>query len=85
MLDKDYDAGSASGSIPLVILPTSSGNSWATAAGVFEATTRTFNARPGVTVEEDYVSRINNKVALQYNYAQLLIARDYYRVALGRE
>ena len=85
VLDKDYDAGSASGSIPLVILPTSSGNSWATAAGVFEASTRTFNARPGVTVEEDYVSRVNNIVALQYNYAQQLIARDYYRVALGRE
>ena len=85
VLDKDYDAGSASGSIPLVILPTSSGNSWATAAGVFEASTRTFNARPGVTVEEDYVSRVNNIVALQYNYAQQLIARDYYWVALGRE
>ena len=85
VLDKDYDAGSASGSIPLVILPTSSGNSWATAAGVFEATTRTFNARPGVTVEGDYVSRVNNIVALQYNYAQQLIARDYYRVALSRE
>ena len=85
VLDKDYDAGSAAGSIPLVILPTSSGNSWATAAGVFEASTRTFNARPGVTVEEDYVSRVNNIVALQYNYAQQLIARDYYRVALGRE
>ena len=85
VLDKDYNAGSAAGSIPLVILPTSSGNSWATAAGVFEATTRTFNARPGVTVEEDYVSRVNNIVALQYNYAQQLIARNYYRVALGRE
>lgn len=85
VLDKDYNAGSAAGSIPLVILPTSSGNSWATAAGVFEATTRTFNARSGVTVEEDYVSRVNNIVALQYNYAQQLIARDYYRVALGRE
>lgn len=85
VLDKDYNAGSAAGSIPLVILPTSSGNSWATAAGVFEASTRTFNARPGVTVEEDYVSRVNNIVALQYNYAQQLIARDYYRVALGRE
>ena len=85
VLDKDYDAGSASGSIPLVILPTSSGNSWATVAGVCEASARTFNARPGVTVEEDYVSRVNNIVALQYNYAQQLIARDYYRVALGRE
>ena len=85
VLDKDYDAGSASGSIPLVILPTSSGNSWATAAGVYEASTRTFTPRPGVTVEEDYVSRVNNIVALQYNYAQQLIARDYYRVALGRE
>ena len=85
ILDDSYNAASASGSFPLVILPTSSGNSWATAAGVYEASTRTFTPRPGVTVEEDYVSRINNKVALQYNYAQLLIARDYYRVALGLE
>ena len=85
VLDKDYDAGSASGSIPLVILPTSAGNSWATAAGVYEAPTGTFTPNPGITVEDDYVSRVNNIVALQYNYAQQLIARDYYRVALGRE
>lgn len=82
VLDRDYRANSASGSIPLVILPTSGGNSWATAAGVYEASTRTFTARPGITVEEDYISRVNTIVALQYNYAQLLIARDYYRVAL---
>ncbi len=85
VLDRDYNAGSAAGSIPLVILPTSSGNSWATAAGVYEAATRTFTPRSGVTVGADYVEQINSKVALQYTYAQLLIARDYYRVALGLE
>ena len=41
ILDKSYNASSAAGSIPLVILPTAGGNSWATAAGIYEASPRT--------------------------------------------
>ena len=82
ILDKNYDAASASGSIPLVILPTASGNSWATAAGVYEASTRTFTANPGVTVGSDYVDAVNTRVSLQYKYAQLLVTYDYYAIAL---
>ena len=82
ILDGDYDAADAYGSIPLVILPTAAGNSWATAAGVYEASTRTFTANPGVTVPEGYVSAIQNRISLQYNYAQLLVAYDYYAIAL---
>ena len=82
ILDGDYDAADAYGSIPLVILPTATGNSWATAAGVYEASTRTFTANPGVTVPEGYVSAIQNRISLQYNYAQLLVAYDYYAIAL---
>ena len=37
---------------------------------------------PGVTVPEDYVAAIQNRIALQYNYAQLLVAYDYYAIAL---
>ena len=85
ILDKSYNASSAAGSIPLVILPTAGGNSWATAAGVYEASTRTFTANPGITVGEDYVSAINDRVSLQYHYAQLLVTYDYYAIALPQE
>ena len=85
ILDKSYNASSAAGSIPLVILPTAGGNSWATAAGVYEASTRTFTANPGITVGEEYVSAINDRVSLQYHYAQLLVTYDYYAIALPQE
>lgn len=83
VLDQDYDPADAYGSIPLVILPTAAGNSWATAAGVYESSTRTFTANPGVTVPDGYVSAINDRVSLQYYYAELLVTYDYYAIALG--
>ena len=49
---------------------------------MYEATTRTFTAYPGVSVPEDYVAAIQNRIALQYDYAQLLVAYDYYAIAL---
>lgn len=55
ILANNYDPASASGCIPLVVLPTPVGNSWATAAGVYEARTGTFTPAPGVTPEEGYV------------------------------
>lgn len=66
-----------------MILPTAAGNSWATAAGVYESSTRTFTANPGVTVPEGYVNAINDRVSLQYYYAELLVTYDYYAIALG--
>lgn len=83
ILDDSYNAASASGSFPLVILPTSAGNSWATAAGVYEAPTGTFTPSPGITVEDGYVDSINRLVSTKYTYAKLLIQYDYYRVVLG--
>ena len=83
VLDRDYDPADAYGSIPLVILPTASGNSWATAAGVYEASTRTFTANSGITVPDGYVSAINDRISLQYYYAELLVTYDYYAAALG--
>lgn len=83
ILDDSYNAASASGSIPLVILPTAAGNSWATAAGVYEARSRTFTPAPGVTVAEDYVDSINALIPTKYTYAKLMIQCDYYRTVLG--
>ena len=64
VLDQDYDPADAYGSIPLVILPTAAGNSWATAAGVYDSSTRTCTANPGVTVPEGYVNAINDRCLL---------------------
>ena len=83
ILDDSYNAASASGSFPLVVLPTTAGNSWATAAGVYEAPTGTFTPNPGVTVEDGYVSSVNYLVSTKYTYAKLLIQYDYYRIVLG--
>ena len=83
ILDDSYNAASAGGSIPLVILPTVAGNSWATAAGVYEARSRTFIPAPGVTVAEDYVDSINALIPTKYTYAKLIIQYDYYRTVLG--
>ena len=83
ILDDSYNAASAGGSIPLVILPTAAGNSWATAAGVYEARSRTFTPAPGVTVAEDYVDSINALIPTKYTYAKLIIQYDYYRTVLG--
>ena len=83
ILAANYDPASASGCIPLVILPTTMGNSWATAAGVYEAPTGTFTPNPGVTAEDGYVDAVNRLVSTKYAYAKLLIQYDYYRIALG--
>lgn len=83
ILDDSYNAARAAGSFPLVILPTAAGNSWATAAGVYEAPTGTFTPNPGITVEDGYVDSINRLVSTKYTYAKLLIQYDYYRVVLG--
>lgn len=83
ILATNYDPASASGCIPLVILPTTMGNSWATAAGVYEAPTGAFTPNPGITVEDGYVDAVNRLVSTKYAYAKLLIQYDYYRIVLG--
>lgn len=83
ILADNYDPASASGCIPLVVLPTPVGNSWATAAGVYEARTGTFTPAPGVTPEEGYVDAVNRLVSAKYTYARLIIQYDYYRIVLG--
>lgn len=85
ILDDDYSVTDTTGSIPLAVIPTTSGDSWATAAGTYESSTRTFTANPGVTVGEEYVSAINRRVALQYTYAELLVEYDYYALALPQQ
>ena len=55
---ENYNAAQASTCMPLVILPTNRGYSWITAAGTYDAKTRTFTPNYGITVADDYVDTV---------------------------
>lgn len=79
---KNYNASQASTCMPLVILPTNRGYSWITAAGTYDAKTRTFTPNPGITVADDYVKTVSSLVDAKYSYARQLIQYDYAGVVL---
>lgn len=79
---ENYNASQASTCMPLVILPTNRGNSWITAAGAYDAKTRTFTPNPGITVADDYVDTVTSLVDAKYSYARQLIQYDYAGVVL---
>ena len=79
---ENYNASQASTCMPLVILPTNRGNSWITAAGTYDAKTRTFTPNPGITVADNYVDTVTALVDAKYSYARQLIQYDYAGVVL---
>ena len=79
---ENYNASQASTCMPLVILPTNRGNSWITAAGTYDAKTRTFTPNPGITVADDYVDTVTSLVDAKFSYARQLIQYDYTGVVL---
>ena len=79
---QNYNASQASTCMPLVILPTNRGNSWITAAGTYDAKTRTFTPNPGITVADNYVDTVAALVDAKFSYARLLIQYDYAGVVL---
>lgn len=77
----NYEVSEASTCMPLVVFAnTGYGNSWITAAGTYEADTKTFTSNPGVEVSDGYVSRVNRLVQAKYSYAKLVVQHDYYGV-----
>ena len=78
----NYEADKYSNCMPLVVFANNKGqgNSWITAAGTYEASTRTFTPNEGITVDDDYVSRVNRLVAGKINYSKLIVQKDYYRI-----
>ena len=75
----NYEANEYSTCMPLVIFAnTGFGNSWITAAGTYEASTKTFTPKPGIEVADNYVSKVNRLVQAKYSYAKLMIQNDYY-------
>jgi len=79
---QNYNASQASTCMPLVILPTNRGYSWITAAGTYDAKTRTFTPNPGITVADDYVKTVSSLIDAKYSYARQLIQYDYAGVVL---
>ena len=79
---ENYNASQASTCMPLVILPTNRGYSWITAAGTYDAKTRTFTPNPGITVADDYVKTVSSLIDAKYSYARQLIQYDYAGVVL---
>ena len=67
--------------MPLVIFANNhgQGNSWITAAGVYEASTGIFTPNEGITVSSDYVSRVNRLVEGKVNYSKLILSKNYYK------
>ncbi len=75
----NYQENQYSSNIPLVVFANKGyGSSWITDAGTYEASTKTFTPREGVTVDDTYVSQVNRLVNAKYTYAKLVIERDYY-------
>lgn len=77
---ENYEADKYSNCMPLVVFANNvgKGNSWITAAGTYEANTGTFTPNPGITVDDEYVSRVHRLVAAKVNYSKLIIQKDYY-------
>ena len=81
----NYVVNEYSNCMPLVVFAnTGYGNSWITAAGTYEADTKTFTPNPGVEVSENYVSRVNRLVQNKYSYAKLMIQHDYYGAVIEK-
>ena len=76
----NYEADQYSNCMPLVVFANnmSRGNSWITAAGTYEANTKTFTPNEGITVDDDYVKRVHRLVAAKVAYSKLIIQEDYY-------
>ncbi len=80
----NYVVDQASTCMPLVIFAnTGFGNSWITAAGTYEASTKTFTPNEGITVDDEYVSTVSRLVQAKYSYAKQIIQQDYYSVIFG--
>lgn len=81
----NYEPDQYSNCMPLVVFANNKGqgNSWITAAGTYEASTGTFTPNEGITVADDYVSRVNNLVAGKIQYAKLIVTQDYYKSVFG--
>ncbi len=64
-----------------------SNRSWTTDYGSYDSSTKTFTLKEGRELKgetvDDYVKRINNRVANSFSISKLIIDNDYYKYILG--
>ncbi len=75
----NFEADKVSTSMPLVVF---ADYSWITAAGRYEASTKTFIPNGNVTVDENYVEAVNKLTRAKFTYAKNIIQYDYYNLVL---
>lgn len=82
---QNFEPSQYSSCMPLVIFINNhgQGHSWITAAGVYEASTGIFTPNEGITVDNDYVSRVKHLVEGKINYSKLILSKNYYKAVLG--
>ena len=82
---QNYEPDQYSSCMPLVIFISNHGQgvSWITAAGVYEAYTGTFTPNEGITVDDDYITRVKHLVEGKINYSKLLLSKNYYKAIFG--
>ena len=77
----NYEPDQYSNCMPLVVFANnkSQGNSWITAAGTYECSTKTFTPNEGIEVDDEYIARVNRLVQAKINYAKLILQEDYFK------
>jgi lipoteichoic acid synthase len=80
----DAEAGTVDAGMKIVLFTDQGfGNSWITAAGTYEAYTKTFTPNEGVTVPDSYVEQVSQLVTERVRYARYIVEQDYYRYLWG--
>lgn len=75
----NYTANEVSTAMPLVVF---ADYSWITAAGRYEASTKTFYPNENITVPENYVEAVSKLTRAKFTYAKYIIEEDYYSLVL---
>jgi len=57
--------------------------SWVSDYGTYFASSNKFVAREGVEIPDDYIEKMNIKVANKINMSKLIIEKNYYKKVLG--
>ena len=81
----EYDVTKVSNTMPLVILPMNSGNSWVTSAGQYDCKTKEFTPNPGVSVSDEYVDDVNALVKDKWRYSGMMIQYNYFKYIYGEQ
>lgn len=89
ILSTNYQVSDPNSPQPFVIgADAGIGSSWISLAGSYDASTKEFTPAPGYedyADNDEYISAMKKKAKNMFKYSKNIIAKDYYKVALGSE